>query len=92
MKRLLIPALLALVLFLAITAGAFALDASAESVETAVVYRGNGQADVTSRIEWTASGSASNGQMHGFYYQGDSDIVSFDMDRCWADIPGGERL
>jgi len=65
-----------------------ALNASAQSVDTTLVYRENGIADITARIEYQAS----DGEMHAFTYQGEREIISFDSQKCWVDVPGNKRL
>ena len=79
-----------LILFCAIAVPAClgALNASARSVSTILVYRQDGIADITARIEWSVSG----GEMHAFSYEGEREIISFDPQRCWVDIPGNRRL
>ncbi len=69
-------------------AGTYALDAKVNSVDTTVVYRRDGEADVTVRTQWLVS----DGEMHAFYFEGEQAPLSFDQNRCWADIPEGQRL
>jgi hypothetical protein len=65
-----------------------ALDARARSVETTVVYRRDGSADITQRSEWIVS----EGEMHAFTFQGETAKMKFDPERCWADIGGNQRV
>jgi len=65
-----------------------ALNASVRSVNTLVMYQDDGIVDISATIEWSVSG----GEMHAFVYQGEKDIISFDSQKCWVDIPGSRRL
>ena len=67
---------------------AMGLDARLVSVETDVVVRPDGKADIFYSMEWSASG----GEMHGFYFQGAASTPVFNPDRCYADLPNGKRV
>ena len=74
-------------LFLA-ALGSWALDASLDSADITVVLRTDGKADIYYSLEWSASG----GQMHGFYFQGEAFKPVWDFEGCFAEINGTERL
>ena len=81
------PAAFAFVLLLAVAPRAAALSSDLVSDETTVVLRLDGKATVNYRLEWNVS----SGTMHGFYFQGEAFEPVWDMERCWADLPGGAR-
>ncbi|HOV64978.1 MAG TPA: DUF2207 domain-containing protein, partial [Spirochaetia bacterium] len=64
-----------------------ALQADLNSVEITVSLRTDGKADVYYTLDWSASG----GEMHGFYFEGETAGPVFNMDGCYADLPGGVR-
>ncbi|HRY55647.1 MAG TPA: hypothetical protein P5142_13565, partial [Spirochaetia bacterium] len=81
-------ACLALAAAIFLPAAAHALSADLAAVEVTVVLRPDGKADVAHRLEWRASG----GEMHGFYFQGESFEPVWNAEACWADLPGGRRV
>ncbi|PKL07428.1 MAG: hypothetical protein CVV51_14170, partial [Spirochaetae bacterium HGW-Spirochaetae-7] len=83
------PSLGVLMLVLASTAvgTSWALTSDLVSSETTVVLRPDGKADVYYVVEWNVTG----GDMSGFYFQGEAFKPVWNLDRCWADLPGGVR-
>jgi hypothetical protein len=67
---------------------AAALDADLVSSDVTVVLRPDGKADVTYRLEWTASGGRG---MSGFYFEGEAAPLAWNPEYCWADLPDGTR-
>jgi len=86
MKRFCVAAVLAVALF-AGAGGVSALSTSLDSADITVVLRTDGKADIYYSLKWEASG----GLMHGFYFQGEAFEPVWDMDGCYADLPGGVR-
>jgi len=68
--------------------GAWALDAFLDSTDITVVLRADGKADIYYSLEWSASG----GQMHGFYFQGEAFNPVWNPQGCFAEINGGKRV
>jgi len=64
-----------------------ALNAELNSTEITLVLRTDGKADVYYTLDWSASG----GEMHGFYFEGEAAEIVFNPDSCYADLPGGVR-
>ena len=73
---------------LIVASTSFALSTDLESADIAVVLRTDGKADVFYRLLWKASG----GQMHGFYFQGEAFSPVWNLEGCYADIPGSTRV
>jgi hypothetical protein len=77
-----------MLVLLCIPPGLSALSASLDSVDITVVLRPDGKADVQYSLAWSASG----GEMHGFYFQGEAFEPVWNMEDCQALLPSGERL
>lgn len=75
-KILLIFALLSCVFLYAQT-----LTANIDSVETVLVYRPDGTADVTLKTNWAVT----SGFMHAFYFEGEHASLNFNNQLCWAE-------
>lgn len=57
------------------------LEAKIVSVDTALVYRSDGTADVTVKTSWNVS----SGFMHAFYFDGEKAALTFNNQLCWAE-------
>jgi len=79
---------LAILVLLALASAARALTADLVSTEVTAFVRPDGAVELSYRFEWTASG----GEMHGFYFQGERSVIGFNAEKCFADLPSGERV
>ncbi|MFA5852907.1 MAG: hypothetical protein WC820_09400, partial [Spirochaetales bacterium] len=86
MKRLRFAAFVAIA-FIAVSGGVAALSTSLDSADITVVLRTDGKADIYYSLKWEASG----GLMHGFYFQGEAFDPVWNLEGCYADLPGGTR-
>ena len=77
---------LAAFIFAAVPASLCALSTNLESADITVVLGTDGKADIFYRLFWKASG----GRMHGFYFQGEAFDPVWNLQRCYADLPGGQ--
>jgi hypothetical protein len=77
--------------FLFITASLplFALRARLVSTDTTVVYQSDGTADIMVQTDWQVT----DGDMHGFYFQGEEASFDFNTAQCWFEnLDGNERI
>ncbi len=88
MKKILLTFLATVVLLAGAAAAGFAASVTLGSVEMDIVVRTDGKADFYESMDWEASG----GQMHGFYFQGAAVTPVFNLQQCFADLAGNQRV